>query len=269
LFACSVNTALRIILTVFICTAALGARAADPGHGQTLYKNICATCHNAGGNPGPGPIMLGAWNADAIDAALHTVPEMTAFEGLFKRSDLEDIAAYLGALFGIPPPAPPAAPPTSLAIEYYHAAFDHYFVTAIADEITKLDNGTFAGWTRTGRQFKVFTATGNALSAVCRFFSTSFAPKSSHFYTALANECTAVKANPDWQFEAEVFFVAQPAVDGSCASGTIPVYRVYNNGQGAAPNHRLTTELEVRAQMLAKGWIAEGAGIGVTMCVPP
>src|SRR5262249_13669291 len=42
--------------------------------------------------------------------------------------------------------------PSAAAIEYHHADFDHYFVTAIADEITKLDNGTFAGWTRTGRQ---------------------------------------------------------------------------------------------------------------------
>ena len=34
---------------------------------------------------------------------------------------------------------------TARAIEYYHQSFDHYFITAIADEITKLDNGTFAG----------------------------------------------------------------------------------------------------------------------------
>jgi hypothetical protein len=261
-----VSTFLRLLLAFVACIGALSARAADPGHGQALYKQICATCHNAGGNPGPGPIMLGAWNADAIAAALKTVPEMTDFDGLFKRADLEDIAAYLGGLFGIPPPAAPA---TSDAIEYYHAAFDHYFITAIADEITKLDNGTFAGWARTGRQFKVYAAAGASLSAVCRFFSTSFSPKSSHFYTALASECTAVKANPDWQFEAEVLFVAQPAADGSCGSGLVPVYRVYNNGQGAAPNHRFTTDPSVRADMLAKGWIPEGNGLGVTMCVPP
>ena len=45
----------------------------------------------------------------------------------------------------------------TLAIEYYHAGFDHYFVTDIADEITKLDNGTFVGWTRTGESFNVLS----------------------------------------------------------------------------------------------------------------
>ena len=31
-------------------------------------------------------------------------------------------------------------------IEYYHAGFDHYFVTAAADEIAALDAGHFVGW---------------------------------------------------------------------------------------------------------------------------
>jgi len=104
-----------------------------------------------------------------------------------------------------------------------------------------------------GRQFKVFIATGTGLSPVCRFFSTSFAPKSSHFYTASPSECTVVKSNPDWQFEAEVFFVATPAVDGTCAAGTVPVYRLYNNGQGAAPNHRVTTDLAVPRRYARQG----------------
>ena len=160
-------------------------------------------------------------------------------------------------------------PATATAIEYYHQGFDHYFITAIADEITKLDNGTFVGWARTGKSFKVFTSPGAGLNAVCRFFSTAFAPKSSHFYTPLPAECTVVKSNPSWMFEAEVFFIAIPALDGTCPAGTDPVYRVYNNGQGAAPNHRYTTDLAVRNTMLAFGWIPEGYGpIGVIMCAP-
>ena len=47
-----------------------------------------------------------------------------------------------------------------------------------------------------------------------------------------------------------------------------PVYRLYNNGRGAAPNHRFTTDLAVRSQMLAQGYVAEGYGIGVSMCSP-
>ncbi len=92
-------------------------------------------------------------------------------------------------------------PGTINLIEYHHAAWDHYFITGIADEITKLDNGTFVGWARTGYQFKGFpTGTANS-SPVCRFFSTAFNPRSSHFYTPFPAECTTVMANPDWQLE--------------------------------------------------------------------
>jgi hypothetical protein len=55
---------------------------------------------------------------------------------------------------GPPASLPPAG--AAAAIEYYHAAFDHYFISASADEIGKLDAGAFAGWVRTGRQFNVF-----------------------------------------------------------------------------------------------------------------
>lgn len=165
---------------------------------------------------------------------------------------------------------PPPPGTTAAAIEYYHAGFDHYFITAIQGEIDKLDNGTFVGWARTGHSFNVYPNAATGLNGVCRFFSTSFAPKSSHFYTPDAAECTTVKANPNWMFEAVVFYIPPPALDGSCPSGTNPVYRVYNNGQGAAPNHRYTTDLAVRATMLAQGWIPEGYGpIGVIMCTPP
>ena len=34
----------------------------------------------------------------------------------------------------------------------------NYFITAIPDEIAKLDSGVFAGWTRTGGSFNVYAA---------------------------------------------------------------------------------------------------------------
>ncbi len=105
---------------------------------------------------------------------------------------------------------------------------------------------------------------------MCRFFSMSFAPKSSHFYTPDAPECAVVRANPDWLFEGVVFYADKPAVSGACPHGKQPVYRLYNNGQGAAPNHRYASSTEVRAQMLIQGWVAEGYGpSGVIMCAPP
>jgi hypothetical protein len=42
-------------------------------------------------------------------------------------------------LLGYSPPA------TVSVIEYYHAGFDHYFITANTDEIARLDDGSIAG----------------------------------------------------------------------------------------------------------------------------
>lgn len=163
------------------------------------------------------------------------------------------------------------APTTSVltkVVEYYHAAFDHYFITASVDEIGKLDNGTFVGWARTGQAFNVFVTGTPGTSSVCRFFSTSFAPKSSHFYTPFAPECTSVKANPNWQFEDTVFNMALPDAAGTCPAGTRPLYRVYNDGMSGAPNHRYTTDRDEFDLMRELGWKPEGAGIGVIACVP-
>ena len=155
-------------------------------------------------------------------------------------------------------------------IEYHHAAFDHYFITNAAGEIAALDAGTFAGWARTGRSFSAYTSTNGFVTGVCRFFTAAFAPKSSHFYTGITAECTGLKSSSDWQYEAEAFWVqpADPAT-GSCPQGSKAVYRLYNNGQSGAPNHRYTVDPAVRADMMAKGWLPEGFGAeGVGFCSP-
>ena len=159
--------------------------------------------------------------------------------------------------------------PVIAAAEYFHSAFGHYFTTSSTDEIAKLDAGVFAGWVRTGQVFNVHPADTAGEVNVCRFFSASFDPKSSHFYTPLADECAVVKQNTDWLFEGEVFSVLLPASGGECPTGTQPLYRLYNNGQGGAPNHRYTTSLATRSDMLGQGWVPEGFGlVGVVACVP-
>ena len=172
----------------------------------------------------------------------------------------------------------PSGPSIITIVEYYHAGFDHYFVTGIPDEITKLDTGFFAGWARTGQQFKAYAIVGKpaGTSNVCRFFSTAFGIRSSHFYTPSATECQIVKANPAWQFEAEVAAIASPvgAVVGSrtCAAGYVALYRLYNNGKDGAPNHRYTTSLAIFNQMRSfpYNWTYEGEGnTFVFACVPP
>jgi hypothetical protein len=155
-------------------------------------------------------------------------------------------------------------------VEYFNAAFEHYFVTDIAGEIDKLDAGTFAGWRRTGEAFRVSPLHAAGKTDVCRFFSTAFGPKSSHFYAASAIECTAANANPDWQFEGMVFSVGSAQADGTCAAGSVPLYRLYNDGRSGAPNHRYTQNLATRASMLQQGYVPEGFGpLGVVACVAP
>jgi len=52
---------------------------------------------------------------------------------------------------------------------------------------------------------------------------------------------------------------------GTCAAGTIPVYRLWNNRIDT--NHRYTTDVTIKQQMIARGYIAEGFGPeGVAMC---
>jgi hypothetical protein len=156
------------------------------------------------------------------------------------------------------------------AIEYYYPAWDHYFITAVPQEITDLDGGKYPGWVRTGLQVNIYPLTGAPAGSayVCRFFSVSFAPRSSHYYSGEPG-CTQLMTNPDWQFEAQVFNL-QPSPTGTCPAGTIPVYRLYNQGAGGAPNHRYTTNAAVRDQMVAAGYAAEGNGPNVVwMCGPP
>jgi hypothetical protein len=166
-----------------------------------------------------------------------------------------------------------APPPSSTtpAVEYYYAAWNMYFVTAIPQEIAVLDGGAFGGvWKRTGLQFNVY-ATANApagAATVWRFFSTTFSPKSSHFYTGLLAEYNSLTTNPNWELEGPVFNTPMPAADGSCPAGSIPIYRLYNQNMGGAPNHRFTTDLSVQQQMVAAGWAPEGFGIGVGFCSP-
>ena len=149
-----------------------------------------------------------------------------------------------------------------LAVEYFHAGMGHYFITAIAGEINALDTGAVAGWARTGQTFKVWSS-GTGLAQVCRFFTTYFAPKSSHFYTALTNECELVKQNPIWQYEGLVFLIVLPDAGGNCPIGR-KLYRLYNSGLTGAPNHRYTVSLVIRQQMIDQGFTPED---GAEWCV--
>ena len=163
-----------------------------------------------------------------------------------------------------------ASATSNVAVEYYYASWDNYFVTAAPDEIAALDSGAFGGvWARTGQSFKVWTDASSGAKATCRFLTTAFAPKSVHFYTPYRVECAQLQIDPTWQYEGIAFYVALPDNNGLCAAGTVPLYRLYNNAMGSAPNHRFTTSLDTLNQMVAAGWTFEGNGnTKASACVP-
>jgi hypothetical protein len=162
--------------------------------------------------------------------------------------------------------------------EFYNAALRHYFMTANAKEKQDLDTGVHPGWVRTGESFKAYatgSSAGGTINPVCRYYSypdQEFGPPGadSHFYSADAGECLSVfrkYASVYWYFESDnVFQIDLPDTStGACASGTIPVYRLWNRRTDS--NHRYTTSAAIKAQMLAAGYVAEGYGAdGVAMC---
>jgi hypothetical protein len=157
--------------------------------------------------------------------------------------------------------------PAVAVIEYYWPARDHYFMTAIPAEIAALDAGTFGGWVRTGQSFDAYVQPTGFASRVCRFYIPA-AYGDSHYYSASPEECAAVQVKFPVLIEEspKVFYVALPDLNtGACPAGTVAVYRLWNNR--ADSNHRYTTSLAIRSQMLAKGYLPEGYGLnGVTMC---
>ncbi|MEP6997900.1 MAG: hypothetical protein ABI900_09630 [Betaproteobacteria bacterium] len=157
----------------------------------------------------------------------------------------------------------------------FHREQNGYFLTIDANEIAALDSGQIPGWARTGEAFLAYSpdsAIAQNLSPVCRFFGRAEAGQQSHFFSAYTEECAAVARwlPNEWQLESSnAFVVALPdAGDGSCAAGSVPVYRLYNNDR-AAVDHRYTTSRAIQAQMIAAGWLAEGSGPeAVAMCAP-
>ena len=161
------------------------------------------------------------------------------------------------------------------AIEYYNPTLDHYFVTSLANEIASLDAGAFAGWQRTGQHFTVFDPVMPPAGAlpVCRFYGVPAAGLDSHFYSASAAECAAVRQRfPGVWIEetANAFGIFLPdATTGECPAGSVPVYRAWNARIDS--NHRFTTDPATLRAMIAKGYVAEGYGpppMPVAMCSP-
>jgi hypothetical protein len=258
---------LRILVVLVAALAAPGALAQS---GQSLFFSYCQGCHGFAGNNHNGVLNGKDWTV--ILQAINTVNEMRIEvrpvyqAGILDDADLMAIAAYLQTFPGGPVFPPPLLPVP--VVEYFNAGFGHYFMTAQADEIAGLDGGAFGGaFVRTGRQFNALSDPATDTVPVCRFFTTpgTFGAKSSHFYTANPVECDGLKLNPNWIYEKIAFHTRVPA-GGVCAAGTLPVYRMYNDGQTGAPNHRFTTDFATYQQFTTTlGWLPEG----IAFCAPP
>ncbi|MEO7762272.1 MAG: hypothetical protein ABIS68_10220 [Casimicrobiaceae bacterium] len=181
----------------------------------------------------------------------------TAKSCVLTMSAARNVTAYF-AIANLPP-----------VVEFYNSLLGHFFVTADAAEAAAIDIGSAGpGWLRTGLTFKPGGDT-----PVCRFYGSVSPGPNSHFYTAFAAECAALQqlqvttpdSQPRWNYENIAFATTLP-LNGTCASGTIPVYRAYNNGLtlGKESNHRFTTSLFALNEVIARGWKNEG----VAMCAP-
>ena len=161
------------------------------------------------------------------------------------------------------------------AVEYYHPVLDHYFVTALPNEIAQLDAGKFPGWQRTNQTFKVFDPAATVAGAmpVCRFYGNPIAGLDSHFYSASPAECAdvSVRFAGSWLAESDDAFgvwLPDPRT-GQCPALSEPVYRSWNNRSDS--NHRFTSDPVIHRSMIARGYVAEGYGpppMPVAMCAP-
>jgi hypothetical protein len=217
------------------------------------------------------PLIL---NGMTPSQALYLVDPVTSFTYSYDRrpaiSERDMVAGTLNLVL-----LPPAVALVNV-VEFHHAGLDHYFESADVAEIAGLDSGYFPGWTRTGDSFKAYVAgssAGPTMNPVCRWYKLPVGGVSTHFYTGSAYECWLVGDlfGAEWTIESDnVFQIDLPnPVTGACPGGTIPIYRLFN-GNFAAPNHRYTTSLAVRATMESMGWVREGNGPdAVIMCAVP
>jgi subtilisin family serine protease len=167
-------------------------------------------------------------------------------------------------------PASEVAPPGTVpVIEYYNPASDHYFITANPNEIAIYD--ALASVPRTGEIFYAWTSAALApidAVPVCRFFAGGLL--NSHYYTDDPAQCQYMIQNQaaTWKLEyPAAFYVLLPDATGACGTGTLPVYKFFDNRVDA--NQRHTIDLSVRRAMINRAWVPQGVLPNfVSWCTP-
>jgi hypothetical protein len=163
-------------------------------------------------------------------------------------------------------------------LDFPNSPGGHFFYSSDPGEQGYVDSGAAGAFVRTGRSFKI-----GGPSAVCRFYGSVAPGPNSHFFTVDALECNDLKASQvtptpnerqQWNYEGVGFLTTAPTVTNgvkSCAAGTLPVYRAYNNAylpSGAKnpwdSNHRFALSQADISEMVAAGWKNEG----IVFCAP-
>ena len=236
-----------------------------------------------------GPVRRNSYGIE-YDAVL------LSFRSLPAGYDRDYVFALNAGLVAMTPTFPPSwslpsrflptqfPPPrrTGLVVEYVNtddfpdAPGGHYFYSADAAEQAALDAGAMGRFRRTGGSFS-----SGGFVRVCRFFGSVSPGPNSHFFSADADECDALKAaqqvprpaaQQQWNYEGSGFdvVVANPT-SPRCGPGLAPVFRLYNNAfdsagpRGWASNHRYTKNISGEVDtMVDLGWRSEG----LVFCVP-
>lgn len=205
--------------------------------------------------------------------------------GLFQMA----AAPVTASIFNVPTLSALTLPPPAIegsvieyndTIDFPSAPGGHFFYSSDVIEQQYVDSGLVGHFQRTGRSFNA-----GGYVPVCRFYGSQTPGPNSHFFSADQNECAGLKALqrtpiptdvPQWNSEGNGFYTTAVVTDANgnrtCLTGTVPVYRAYNNafakdGKRNAwdSNHRFSTSHADIDQLVAnQGWTDEG----IAFCAP-
>ena len=157
-----------------------------------------------------------------------------------------------------------AVEPAAVIVEFFNTPANKYFITSNPADWTLLDGLASIGWKRTGVTFSAYTQGQDASALpVYRFYAPAVG---SHFFTVSATERDQLALIPGFVAEGIAWYAAPPSA-GSCANGTVGLYRTFNNGAAASngpANHRYFEDYSFYQSYAAKGYALEG----LTMCLP-
>lgn len=204
--------------------------------------------------------------------------------GLFQMA----AAPATASIFGVPALYALTLPPPAIegsvveyndTLDFPSAPGGHFFYSSDPAEQQYVDSGQVGHFQRTGRSFNA-----GGYVPVCRFYGSQTPGPNSHFFSADQNECAGLKAlqrTPvptdiqQWNSEGNGFYTVAAVTNAngnrSCLTGTVPVYRAYNNayakdGKRSAwdSNHRFSTNHADIDQVVNRGWSDEG----LVFCAP-